>query len=137
MGARRKSREIVLQTLYFVDNLSFNKEESWKKVTSKFKAGRTVLDYSNLLYKGIKEKEKEIDRKINKYAKDWKIERMNIVDKNIMRIAIYEMLYVEEIPYRVAIDEALELAKKYSTDRAKKFINGILDKVAKEKKLEK
>lgn len=79
---------------------------------------------------GIMEHAEELDSEIESYAKGWKISRMSKVDRAILRVALYEMKYVEDIPVGVAINEAIELSKKYSTDESPAFINGILGKIA-------
>ncbi|RLD13836.1 MAG: transcription antitermination factor NusB [Caldiserica bacterium] len=132
MGGRRKARELALQALYFHDNLGFDKEEAWQKAILKFKAGRKVVDYGRFLFDGVLRERDKIDLKINKYSKDWDISRMNIVERNILRIATFEIFY-SDTPVKVSIDEAIEISKIFSTESARKFINGVLDKIAKEK----
>ena len=75
---------------------------------------------------------KEIDGMIRKIAKNWEFQRIALIDKNILRFAICELLYYQDIPLKVTIDEAIEIAKKYSTEESGRFVNGILDQVAKE-----
>ena len=90
----------------------------------------------NEYFLGIKEKLSVINELIEKNLKEnWTIERVSKIDLSILKLAIYEMLYVENVPYKVAINEAIELAKKYGEDSSKAFINGILASVVKEKKL--
>lgn len=83
-------------------------------------------EYAQMLVKGIAENRSIVDGNINKYAVDWNITRMSGVDRNILRISIYEIEYVDFVPASVAIDEAVEIAKKYGADDSPKFINGIL-----------
>lgn len=88
-----------------------------------------VKNYAISIADEFKEHSKEIDEQIQKFAKGWDIERLVKMDKDILRIAIIELLYIKDAPMKVIVDEALELAKKYSTDESSSFINGILAKV--------
>lgn len=90
-------------------------------------------DFANVLVEGVFSNRAEIDKFINKYAKNWKLERMAVVDRNVLRISTFELLYLEEIPPKVSINEAVNLAKKFSTEDSGKFVNGILDRINKEK----
>ena len=85
--------------------------------------------FAEPLIRGTLEKLTELDGKIQHYAKNWDLGRMAVVDRNILRLAIYEMLYREDIPPVVSINEAVDIAKKFSTDESGRFVNGILDKV--------
>ena len=88
-----------------------------------------VKKYVELIFRTYKDKKQEIDNIIKQYAIGWDIERLFKIDKDILRIAIIELVYIKDAPVKVVIDEALELAKKYSTDESPSFINGILAKV--------
>jgi len=85
--------------------------------------------FAEPLIRGVLEKQKELDTTIVKYAKNWELHRMAVVDRNILRLALYEMLFREDIPPVVSINEAVDIAKKFSTEDSGKFVNGILDKV--------
>lgn len=87
------------------------------------------------IYRGTLEKKEGIDEIISSFAVGWKVERLAFLDRNILRMAIYELLYYEDTPPEVVMNEAIELSKEYGTDNAPKFINGILDRVWKEKKV--
>jgi N utilization substance protein B len=91
-----------------------------------------IKSFANQLIEGTIEHIDIIDKIIQKYADKWNIERMITIDKNILRFSIYEILYRQDIPYQVTINEAVEIAKKYSTKESAAFINGILDRIAKE-----
>jgi len=78
---------------------------------------------------GVWEQKEELDRLIRKASKHWRLERMPIVDRNVLRIALYEVLYLKDIPPKVSIDEAVELGKKFGTDESGAFINGVLDSI--------
>ena len=132
-GSRRKARETAVQVFYYIDHLGFSAEEAWTTTEEKIRAGVTVKDYAKKLFEGVSRKKTEIDSLIEKYSKSWALDRMPVLDRNILRLGIYEILFEEDMPPKVAINEALELAKTFSTDEARKFINGILDRVAKQK----
>ena len=92
-----------------------------------------IVDYTRLLLSGVKKEQATLDSYISDASENWKIGRITYVDKNILRVAIFEMLYSPEVPPKVAIDEALELAKKFGGEDSKDFVNGVLDKVFKER----
>lgn len=134
MGLRRKSREIALQFLFSHDfQQQVHDPESVAKELERFcscfEAGEKALPYARQLINGICERFDEIDRLISTYSHHWRLERMSLVDRNILRIAVYEMKHGEDVPGRVAINEALEIAKNYSIPDSVAFINGILDSV--------
>jgi len=131
MGLRRKGRECALQLLYQVD-LSPTEpgviEELYWRLHPKPKE---IRSYATTLFKGTTKHTKEIDEIIQKFSKHWRIERMAAIDRNILRIAVYEFLYETETPTTVVINEALEIARKFSTEESTQFINGILDAINK------
>lgn len=88
-----------------------------------------IVAYTRFLLSGVLKEQQKLDDYIAKASENWKISRITYVDKNILRVAIYEMLYSAEVPPKVAIDEALELGKKFGAEDSKDFINGILDRV--------
>ena len=96
-----------------------------------------VKAFAERLVAGVLEKKKELDTLIGKYATNWKISRMPIVDRNILRAGVYELLWMDDVPAKVTVNEAIELAKSFGDDDASKFVNGILDQVlTKESRLE-
>lgn len=129
MSSRHRAREYVLKALYAFEQ---GEQASGDLVNSIIKEGRLKKDdfdfALNLFQKAI-EKVAPIDEYISGMATNWKIDRLAIVDKNILRIAICEVIYFPDIPMKVAINEAIELAKKFSTNQSASFVNGILDKV--------
>jgi N utilization substance protein B len=134
MGRRRKARESALQILF---QLEFNKPQI-DKVVDQFwkekKASEEIRDYSNWIVKGIVSHQDKIDNLIQSLSNHWRLSRMAHVDRNILRIAVFEFLYEKDTAPAVIINEAIEIAKKYSSDEAAAFVNGILDAV--KKKLE-
>jgi N utilization substance protein B len=93
---------------------------------------KNVREFAEPLLRGAIEKMPEVDAKIRTLADNWDFERLAVVDRNIMRLAIYEMLFCPEIPPVVSINEAIEIAKKFSTAESGKFVNGLLDRVKNE-----
>jgi N utilization substance protein B len=93
-----------------------------------------IREFARLLAEGVRARQKEIDTLIKKYAQNWEMSRMAAVDRGILRLAAWELLYETDTPINVIINEALEIAKKYSTGESSKFVNGILDKIKLERK---
>lgn len=129
---RRKSREKALQVLYQADIAEIGIEKALENVFANESLDIRVKEFAERLALCTWKNRNEIDAYISKYSIGWKMERLANVDRNILRIAVCEMLYEPEIPYKVSIDEAVELAKKYSTEKAAAFVNGILDSVKRE-----
>ena len=129
MGLRRLSREYALQILYAVDVCKLESEDAQKSFWKDRKSGKKVLEFATTLVEGTLKNLPQIDSLIVKYARNWDIHRMASIDRNILRQATFEILYLLDIPINVIINEAVELAKKYSTEESGKFVNGILDKI--------
>jgi len=129
MGLRRLSREYALQILYAVDVCKLESEDAQKSFWKDRKSGKKVLEFATTLVEGTLKNLPQIDSLIVKYARNWDIDRMASIDRNILRQATFEILCLLDIPINVIINEAVELAKKYSTEESGKFVNGILDKI--------
>jgi N utilization substance protein B len=133
MGKRRKARESTLQILF---QLEFN-DSQLDKTISQFlenkKADKEEKELCTRLICGIVANQAEIDKIIQSASQHWRISRMAIVDKNILRMAAYEMLYDKDLAPAIIINEAIEIAKKYSSEQSATFINGILDALNKKK----
>jgi N utilization substance protein B len=133
MGLRRDAREAAVQFLYQLDT---NKPADVEKALEEFwrqnDAKQNVRDFANDLLRGTLEKKTEIDAKITSLADNWDFARLAVVDRNILRLALYEMLFRTEIPPVVSINEAIEIAKKFSSAESGKFVNGLLDRVKKD-----
>lgn len=127
--SRRISRETALQVLYQVDITGETDiEGAIENWAVEFSIPKKSLEYTLKLVKGSLQYKNEIDEKIGITAHEWAVDRMNNVDRNLMRLAVYEMLYCQETPQRVTVNEAIEIAKKFGGEDSAKFINGILDK---------
>jgi N utilization substance protein B len=129
MGARRKARECALQMLFQYDIARPEVEELirtyWEEMSEIPRSD--VSDFAVKLVKGTIENLDQIDERIRKRTEHWRISRMAVVDRNLLRLAVYEFLYEPETPKTVVINEALEIARRFSTYEATQFINGILD----------
>ncbi len=129
-GSRRKSREAALQALFLIEMNPLNPGESSLAVFSEnFPVKKGSQPYFLRLVQGVGEQKEAIDRLIKNYAENWRIERMSGVDRNILRVAVFELVYCSDIPPRVAINEAIDLGKQYGTEESGAFINGILDSI--------
>jgi len=133
MGKRRQTRELVLQFLYQLDIVGREKWQDMAECFSKeHNCGSEIKAYFDKLTKITIENLAHIDQIIVKYTTNWDITRIAIIDRNILRLTTAELLYMEDIPPIVSINEAIDIAKKYGTANSGKFINGILDKIRKE-----
>jgi len=133
MGKRRRARESAMQILFQMDLGGVTLDEALNNFWSTHKYPTEVREFATRLVKGAIDSKDVVDGEIVKYAEHWDISRMEVVDRNILRLAIYEILYLKDIPLKVSIDEAIEIAKRFSTAGSGKFVNAILDKVAKRK----
>ncbi len=147
MRKRTRSREFALQILYQIDinhlDVSDVLDDFWKdrsdlalsdkekEVIELDKKDPEIRQYAEKLVRGTLEKLEMLDKIIERFAEHWEIGRMAYVDRNIMRLSAYELLCIDDIPVKVAINEAVELAKRYGEPDSSKFVNGILDRIAK------
>jgi len=127
MGHRRKAREITLQVLYQIDASKTDVDEAIELFRDNFGMPRESVEFSTQLIKGTLDHIKEIDALIKDCSEHWSLERMSTVDKNILRIAVCEFLYCDDIPPKVTLNEAIDIGKSYGSDNSGSFINGILD----------
>jgi len=124
--ARRAARELALNILYQADAAGMPFEEALETAKEASGLQEDALQYAEKIARGVFKKRKELDREIRRLAPDWPPERQPAVDRNLLRIAIYEMKYVEDVPEAVSVNEAVELAKRFSTAESGKFVNGVL-----------
>jgi len=132
MGMRRESREITLQFLYQTDIGSKYTEPRAQALNTFWKMqdfNVQAKKFAEQLICGVLDHQEVVDTKIKAYSKNWDFHRIAVVDRNILRLAVYELLFRDDIPPVVSINEAIELAKKFSTDDSGRFVNGILDRV--------
>lgn len=132
MRKRTLAREYALKILYqrdFTDRaIELTAQGFWEAEGS---VHQEVQEFANRLVFGVSHELDAIDEKISKYATNWQLKRMAIIDRNILRLGLFELQYAPDIPPKVTINEAVELAKKYGDTESSKFVNGILDKIHK------
>ncbi len=137
MRKRTQAREFALQVLYQIDithnNCSESLDNFWQAHSKDDNIAQAVQQFTAELVKGTIDNLAVIDAKIAQYATNWQLKRMAVVDRNILRMSCCELIFRDDIPPKVSINEAIELAKKYSNPDAAKFVNGILDKIKLEK----
>ena len=126
---RRESREKVFQTLFMMDVLGVGPEEAIPLFTSSQQMP-SDKEYYELTVNGVWECRKEIDSLIRRAAENWRLERMTIVDRNILRLGAYEIMQSVDVPFVVAINEAVDLGKRFGSGESGSFINGVLDKIS-------
>lgn len=132
MRKRRRSREFALQVLYQLDIAKQDAIKTLAQFQNHFSRGGERDDFMERLVLGVLEHLRKIDCLIEKYSENWRLDRMTIIDRAILRIAIYELLYCEEIPPKVTLNEAIELGKRFGSEDSGSFINGILDRIQNE-----
>ncbi len=129
MKKRTRARELALQLLYQVDLVGLDASEEGPAWLRSEERDRDTREFAWRIVEGTLEHRPRIDEVIQKVAKNWEISRMAVVDRNILRLATFELLHCPDIPPKVAINEAIELGKRFSTQNSGAFINGILDKI--------
>jgi len=129
MGNRRRSRELAMQALYQMEMNQDHSKEAVELFCKHFGVTENVKPFFLRLVEGVKKVQHEIDPLIKSFSENWKISRMSRADRNIMRIAVYELLYCDDIPSKVSINEAIDIGKKFGTEDSGPFINGILDSI--------
>jgi transcription antitermination protein NusB len=130
MKTRRRARRVTLETLYEYDIVHHDPEEVLALRVETNPMEHAGIDFAQMLVHGVIEYQDDMDRLITRYAPEWPLDQMAVIDRNILRIAMYEFLVTDETPVKVAINEAVELAKVYGSDSAPRFINGVLGTLA-------
>lgn len=129
MGHRRIGRECALQMMYELDVGKHPKDEILRTYWLMNEHSQKVRDFAESLFEGTVQKLVEIDKLIQQHTKNWRLNRMAAVDRNVLRLAVFELLWGDKTPGTVVINEALEIAKKFSTHESAQFVNGILDSI--------
>jgi len=130
MGARRKARAIALQVLYEVDSVRHDVETALAHLLTEGRLSEEDAAFARGLVGGVIQNREKIDQHIKNFAPAWPLEQIPIVDRNILRLAIFEILLDNNVPVKVAINEAIELAKMFGSDNSPKFVNGVLGSVS-------
>lgn len=131
MRNRTRAREYALQMLYQVDVSHGQWQEMMEQFLAQSSVPEDVKAFSKQLVEGTLTRLEEIDRLITSHADNWQLNRMAVVDRNILRMGTYELLYVEDVPPKVSLNESVELAKRFGDEESGKFVNGILDTIHK------
>ena len=131
MRLRSKARAVALSLLYQIEILKVDFHQALQDYSENYPQKQEVTDFFSLLVEGVITNMSSIDALIKKHVKNWEIKRMAVVDRNILRMGCFELLFSEDIPPKVAINEAIELAKRFGDVDSPRFVNGILDKIYK------
>jgi transcription antitermination protein NusB len=129
-GERRKAREAALQALYEIDLTGHPIETVMAKIFEDIQVSQETASFARELVDGVAVNRDKIDANIKQFASAWPLDQMSVVDRNILRLAIYELLLDNKVPVKVAINEAVELAKSFGSDSSPRFINGVLSSVS-------
>jgi N utilization substance protein B len=130
LGKRKKSRELALQVLYQIEMSEGDAEENFNLFWQHFTPSDDLKEFSQKIVNGVCQHKEEIDTLIEKHSEHWRLKRMTIVDRNILRSAIFELMFCPDVPTKVVLNEAIELGKRFSSEKSGSFINGILDRVS-------
>jgi N utilization substance protein B len=130
VSLRRKARVLALQALYEIDSTGHRPEGVLNRLLEEERLPEKNADFAHDLVIGVIQNKEELDRRIREFAPAWPVEQIPVIDRNILRLAIFEILIDNEVPIKVAINEAVELAKTFGSDSSSKFINGVLGSVS-------
>jgi len=135
-GTRRQARIAALQALYELDCTKHKAEEALVRLRAGETLAQEALSFSEELVTGVLRNKSELDALIEKFAPAFPPEQMSVIDRNILRLAIFETLFNSKTPFKVAINEAIELAKEFGSDSSPRFINGVLGSITTERGVE-
>jgi N utilization substance protein B len=131
MSARRKGRELALQVLYQLDMSGESSEQALRTFADSFEHTPGAREFGETLVRGVLDRREQIDASIAQASEHWRLERLSRIDANVIRIAVYEMTTPPGLPLQIAINEAIEVARKFGTTDSAAFVNGVLDAVGK------
>jgi transcription antitermination factor NusB len=129
MGLRRRARELAIQVLFHLEFTPGDPNRAFELICESFPVRESLKDFALVLILGVCEQKGILDRVIRKASRNWRVERMSKLDISILRVAAYEIIFREDIPPKVSINEAVELAKRYGSEESGSFINGVLDHI--------
>jgi N utilization substance protein B len=132
MSRRRKAREIALQTLYAEEMSGADWRAAFRDNVERRKPSEEAVEYAERLVERVIEEKPQLDERLKRRLRNWELERVSVIDRTILRIALAELIHCPEVPTNVIMDEAIEIAKKFSSADAGKFVNGVLDALARE-----
>ena len=135
MGARRTGRERALQALYQLEMAEGSTSSealasAWSASSEEGKPDPDAVKFAQELVEGVRSHQTEIDELIEKHSHNWRLDRMSRIDRNVLRVGVFELKYRPDIPKKVSINEAVELGKNFGTEESSAFVNGLLDRVA-------
>lgn len=135
MGARRTGRERALQALYQLDMAQGSRPaealaSAWEASEEEGPADPSARQFAEELVEGVQQKAAELDELITEHSHNWRMDRMARIDRNILRLAVYELKYRADVPRKVTLNEAVELGKRFGSEGSSAFINGLLDRIA-------
>jgi transcription antitermination factor NusB len=126
---RRKARELAVQVLFHLEFNPGDPDEVFHLICENFSSSKSIRPFSNKLVLGVCGTKQDLDALISQSSKNWRLERMSYADRSILRLGVFEIVFMKDIPPKVTIDEAVELGKKFGTQESGAFINGILDNI--------
>jgi N utilization substance protein B len=129
-GARHKAREIALQVLYEMDSVGHKPEPALERILSRTEMSVDISAFVAALVNGVIKNREQLDQNIRDFAPAWPLDQISIIDRNILRLAIFEILHDNKVPVKVAINEAVELAKAYGSNNSSRFVNGVLGSIS-------
>jgi len=129
-GARRRARALALQALYEIDSAGRSSEEAVTRLLADKRLPEDNITFIRELVDGVIQNKVELDGNIKRFAPAWPVEQLSLIDRNILRLAIFELLFDNKAPVKVAINEAVELAKSFGSDNSARFVNGVLSSVS-------
>ena len=129
MGVRRRARELAMQALFYMDANQDASSQMLERFCENFPPPQKVRPFFLKLVNGVLKTRPQIDTLIERFSKNWSVQRMSRVDRNVMRIAVFEILFCPDIPPKVSINEAIDIGKKFGTEDSGAFINGIVDSI--------
>jgi transcription antitermination protein NusB len=129
-GARHKARELALQVLYEIDSVKHTATEALQHILTRIEVSEETGQFANELIEGVLKNKEQLDQNIRDFAPAWPLDQISLVDRNVLRLAIFEILLDNKTPVKVAINEAVELAKTFGSNNSSRFINGVLGSVS-------
>ncbi|HDZ89632.1 MAG: transcription antitermination factor NusB [Deltaproteobacteria bacterium] len=129
MGERRRARELAVQVLFHLEFSPDDPSEVFDLICENFQAGKSIRGFSKRLVLGVCHRKKTLDELISEASENWRIERMSRLDRSILRLATYEIVFLDDIPPKVSLDEAVEIGKRFGSEDSGRYINGVLDRI--------
>lgn len=129
-GARHKARVVALQVLYEIDSVRHTAAEALSHILTRVEVSEETDQFARILVEGVLKNREQLDQNIKDFAPAWPLDQISLVDRNVLRLAIFEILNENKTPVKVAINEAVELAKTFGSNNSSRFVNGVLGSVS-------